>query len=66
MDIDSFTGSKKSFIGKDTIKKPTALFINSLDNSNGLGEESCIAIKVNVELKAYESKDISLIFGKIL
>lgn len=50
MDIDSFTGSKKSFIGNDTIKKPAALFINSLDNGNGLGEESCVAIKVNIEL----------------
>ena len=64
LDIDSFTGSKKSFIGNDTIKKPAALFINSLDNGNGLGEESCVAIKVNIELKPYESKDISLIFGE--
>src|SRR5699024_2297881 len=27
LDIDSFTGSKKAFIGNDTIKKPAALFI---------------------------------------
>lgn len=64
LEINSYTGSKSSFIGNSTIKKPVALFTNSLDNSSGIGENSVIAVKMNIELKPYESKDISLIFGQ--
>ena len=64
LEINSYTGSKKSFIGNSTIKKPVALFTNNLDNSSGIGENSCIAVKMNIELKPYESKNISLILGQ--
>lgn len=64
LEINSYTGSKSSFIGNSTIKKPVALFTNNLDNSSGIGENSCIAVKMNIELKPYEAKDISIILGE--
>lgn len=36
----------------------------SLDNSSGLGQNSCIAIELEVELEGYESKEISIVFGE--
>ena len=64
MNINSFTGSKKSFIGNSNIKMPNALFVNTLDNKRGIGEESCVAIKINIELKPYQSTDLSILFGQ--
>ena len=64
VEINSYTGCKQSFIGKNNIKKPEALFMNTLDNSSGLGEESCMAIKLNIELRPYDSMDIAIIFGE--
>ena len=62
--IRSYTGDKKSFIGNQSIKNPIALDLVSLDNSSGLGQNSCIAIELEVELEGYESKEISIVFGE--
>lgn len=62
--IKSYTGNKNSFIGNQDIKAPIALDQVNLDNSSGLGENSCIAIEIEIELEAYESKEISIIFGE--
>ena len=62
--IRSYTGDKKAFIGNQSIKNPIALDLVSLDNSSGLGQNSCIAIELEVELEGYESKEISIVFGE--
>ena len=63
-DIKSFTGSKDFFIGNGNIKNPEGLDRVSLDNSNGLGQNSCIAIELEIELESYEDKEIILQFGE--
>ena len=35
-----------------------------LDNSSGLGENSCVAIEIEVELESFEEKEIVLQFGE--
>ncbi len=63
-DIKSFTGSKDFFIGNGNIKNPEGLDRVGLDNSNGLGQNSCIAIELEIELESYEDKEIILQFGE--
>lgn len=62
--IESYTGNKNFFIGKGNIKNPEGLDKVSLDNSSGLGENSCVAIQLNIELESFESKEIVLQFGE--
>ena len=62
-EIESYTGSRKFFIGNGTFNNPEALRKVSLNNENSLGIDNVIAIQINVELEAFESKDISFIFG---
>ena len=62
--IKSFTGNKDFFIGNGDIKHPEGLDKTSLDNSNGLFQNSCIAIEIEVELESFESKDIVFVFGE--
>ena len=61
--IQSYTGDKRSFIGNGNISNPDALDKISLNNENSLGKDSCIAIQLDIELKQFESKEISLIIG---
>lgn len=43
---------------------PDALDKVTLDNSSGLGESSCIAIELEIELESFEEKEIVLHFGE--
>lgn len=61
--IASFTGNKKLFMGNGTIQNPDALKKEKLNNNNSLGQDSCIAVEFEIELKAYEDKEISIILG---
>ena len=61
--INSYTGNKKSFIGNGTLSNPESLKKVSLNNEDSLGKEPIIAIQIEVELEAFEEKDISFIFG---
>lgn len=61
--IKSYTGNKKDFIGNGTIQNPDALNKQRLDKENSLGQTPCIAIEINIELKAYEDKEISIVLG---
>ncbi len=61
--IKSYTGNKKWFIGNGTIAKPEAINKQELNKENSLGIAPCIAIEINVELKAYEDKEISIVLG---
>ena len=62
--IKAYTGSKRNFIGNGDIKNPEALNMQKLDNQNSLGRESIIAIQLELELKAYEDKEISIVLGE--
>ena len=62
--IISYTGNKDFFIGSGTIKNPEGIHKVTLDNSNGLGMNSCIAFEINVELDGFESKEISIYIGQ--
>lgn len=61
--INSYTGSRRAFIGSGTLSNPEALKKVSLSNENSFGKDSIIAIQIEVELEAFETKDISFIFG---
>ncbi len=61
--IKSFTGSKKAFIGKGSLKNPEGLKKVKLDNDNGLGKQACIAYEIEIEIDSYAQKEISLILG---
>lgn len=63
-EIKSYTGSKDFFIGDKTIQNPKAINKVSLDNNNGLSNDSCMAIEIEIELEAYERKEISFILGE--
>ena len=63
-EINSYTGNKDFFIGKGNIKNPKGLDKIRLDNSNGLFQNSCVAIEINIELQSFESKEIVLVFGE--
>ena len=63
-DMKSFTGNKDFFIGKGSIANPEALDKVTLDNSSGIGENSCTAIEIEVELESFEEKEIVLGFGE--
>ena len=62
--IKSYTGSKDFFIGKGNLSNPEALDKVTLDNSSGLGQNSCIAIELEIELESFEEKEIVLQFGE--
>ena len=61
--INSYTGDKNFFLGNGGLSNPTGLKKVNLNNDNGLGKKSCIALEVETELESYASKEISLILG---
>ena len=61
--INSFTGNKKTFFGKDGIENPSGIHSMRLDNDNGLGKKSCIAVEINVEIESFSDKSISIVMG---
>lgn len=63
--IHSFTGSKKSFLGCRGLSNPKGINLDKLDESNGLGKDSCIAIEFDVDLESFETKEISLVLGAL-
>ena len=62
--INSFTGNKKYFFGRGTINNPDGLKYMNLNSENSLGKDSCIAIQMEVNLEAFESKDIIFLLGE--
>ena len=62
--IKSYTGSKDEFIGNGKIDNPKAINAVSLSSQSGLGENSCIAIELEIELEAYENREIVLFLGE--
>ena len=61
--IKSYTGDKNSFLGRGGLSNPDGLKKYKLDNNNGVGKKSCIAIEIEVEIDSMSSKEIILNFG---
>lgn len=61
--ITSYTGNKRAFIGNGSLSNPEALKKVSLNNENSFGKDSIIAIQIEVELEAFETKDVAFILG---
>ena len=61
--IKSFTGNKDIFLGTNGLKNPRALY-EKLDEKNGLGKNSCIALEFEIMLNAYENKEFTIILGE--
>ena len=61
--IKSYTGDKKFFFGKGNISEPEALKKVMLNNENSLGKDPIAAIQIEIELEAYERKQISFLLG---
>ncbi len=61
--IKSYTGNKLSFIGKGTIKHPEGLKRIELSRDNSINNDSILVIETEVELEAFEDKDITFVMG---
>ena len=61
--ITSYTGSKKSFLGSGKIENPTGIKEEKLNNETGIGQESCMALEINIELESYANKEIIIMLG---
>ncbi len=62
--IKSFTGSKIEFMDKKEINNPGAMNYAYLGNQSGLGESSCIAMELEIELEPFETKELVLLLGE--
>ena len=61
--IKSYTGDKKFFLGKNGLSNPDGIKKITLNNSNALGRDSCIAFEIEVEIESFSNKEISFILG---
>ncbi|MBQ3414696.1 MAG: hypothetical protein IJH39_04965 [Clostridia bacterium] len=61
--IKSYTGNKRFFFGNGGLNNPEALNKISLNNENSIGNKSCIAYEVEVEIESFSEKEISFILG---
>ena len=61
--IKSYTGDKGFFLGSGGLSDPNGLKKYRLNNSNGIGKKTCVAIEIEAELEAMANKEIVLSFG---
>lgn len=62
--ISSYTGNNLSFIGNGNLQNPEGVYKTDLSMENSLGNSSCIAIELELELEAYEDKSVVLMLGE--
>ncbi len=61
--IQYFTASKKFFVGNGSLANPEALKRVGLNNESSFNTNDVLAIQMEVELEAFESRDISILLG---
>ena len=61
--IKSYTGDKKFFLGKKGLSNPDGIQKIQLNNSDGIGKNSCIAFEIEVEIESFSNKEIVFILG---
>lgn len=62
--ISSYTGDNLSFVGNRDLSNPESLEKVELNMANSLGTPSCIALQLDIEIEAYEDKNIILMIGE--
>ena len=62
--IKSFTGEKENFIGNGSITNPEGISKNKLNGKSGIRKDNCIALEFEIDLQAYEEKNIYYILGQ--
>ena len=62
--IKSYTGSKEFFLGRGNISNPEGLRKVSLDNEIDISKNDILVYQIEVELEAFENKDIIFILGE--
>jgi len=64
MSINSYTGNRTEFIGRNHhLANPAALKRKSLSDKTGAAFDPCMALQVNIELKPDEEKEIIFVLG---
>ncbi|MBO5478240.1 MAG: hypothetical protein J6A04_00690 [Clostridia bacterium] len=63
LNIKSYTGNKRKFIGSGNLSSPEMMKMTKLNNEDSFGNSPCIAIEMEIELKAFEDKEIVLLLG---
>lgn len=61
--IKSYTGSKTFFFGEGNLEDPEGLKKVALNNENSLGKDQVAVIQIEVELQAFEKKQIAFLLG---
>jgi len=61
--IEYYTANKEFFIGKGNLANPEALKRVGLNNESNISTNEILAIQIEIELEAFESKDISILLG---
>ena len=61
--IKSFTSDKEFFLGSGGLSNPDGLYKVKLNNAQGIGLKTCIAIQLEVEIDSLSSKQIILNLG---
>lgn len=62
-EIKSYTGSKEFFFGEGNLSNPDALKKMTLNKENSLGKDAIVALQIEIELEAFETKQVSLLLG---
>lgn len=61
--INSYTGSKTSFLKDSTLENPVGLDQLELNRENSFGEDGIVAISVDVTIEAFATKEIAITLG---
>ncbi len=61
--IKSYTGNKSFFLGQGGISNPDGIRKSMLNNENSLGNSSCIAYEIEVEIESFGQKEIAMVLG---
>ncbi len=60
--IKAYMSDKEKFFGEGDIYSPDYLY-NNLDLKDSIGKSTCMVIEINIELNAYEEKEIYFALG---
>jgi cyclic beta-1,2-glucan synthetase len=63
IEMRSVTGNRREFFGQGNIELPDCLYEKVLSNQVGCGFDPCAAMKVEIHLNPYETKDCVFMFG---
>ena len=61
--INSYTGSKASFLKDSTLENPAGIDQLQLNRENAFGEDGIIAISINITIEAFSTKEVILTLG---